>query len=166
MKVSAPFEPGLVVRDLEKALIFYRDVLGMNVVATNDVPAEITQRAGLTMNGYRVVRLDTDGGDRLKIMGPKDAPAANPSPDLILSRTGFVFLTFIVPDIKAVLAKLNAAGATVRTRRNAGGVQARRVADLCRRPRGQHDRVRRTQRSPTRTGPPRANVCNRTRPSW
>jgi lactoylglutathione lyase len=115
MKVSAPFEPGLVVRDLEKALVFYRDVLGMNVVAINDVTPEITQRAGLTQNGYRVVRLDTDGGDRLKIMGPKGAPAANPSPDLILSRTGFVFLTFIVPDLKAVLAKLNAAGATVRT---------------------------------------------------
>jgi catechol 2,3-dioxygenase-like lactoylglutathione lyase family enzyme len=115
MKVSAPFEPGLVVRDLEKALAFYRDVLGMTVVAINDIAPEITTRAGLTLNGYRVVRLDTDGGDRLKIMGPKDAPQANPSPDLILSRTGFVFLTFIVPDLKAVLAKLNAVGATVRT---------------------------------------------------
>jgi catechol 2,3-dioxygenase-like lactoylglutathione lyase family enzyme len=115
MKVSAPFEPGLVVRDLERALAFYRDVLGMTVVAINDVPPEITQRAGLTMNGYRVVRLDTDGGDRLKIMGPKDTPAANPSPDLILSRTGFVFLTYIVPDLKAVHAKLTAAGVKVRT---------------------------------------------------
>lgn len=115
MKVSAPFEPGLVVRDLETVVAFYRDVLGMTVVATNDVPSDITQAAGLTLNGYRVVRLDTDGGDRLKIMGPKDAPAANPSPELILSRTGFVFLTFIVPDIKAVLARLNAAGAKVRT---------------------------------------------------
>jgi lactoylglutathione lyase len=115
MKVSAPFEPGLVVRDLERAVAFYRDVLGMKVVAINDVPSEITQRAGLTPNGYRVVRLDTEGGDRLKIMGPKDAPVANPSPDLILSRTGYVFLTFIVPDLKAVLAKLTAAGATIRT---------------------------------------------------
>lgn len=115
MKVSAPFEPGLVVRDLEKSVAFYRDVIGMKVVATNDIAPEVTQRAGLTQNGYRVVRLDTEGGDRLKIMGPKDAPAANPAPDLILSRTGFVFLTFLVPDVKAVLAKLNAAGVKVRT---------------------------------------------------
>ncbi len=48
-------------------------------------------------------------------MEPKDAPKAQPSPDLILSRTGFVFLTYIVPDLQAVLAKLKAAGVTVRT---------------------------------------------------
>jgi catechol 2,3-dioxygenase-like lactoylglutathione lyase family enzyme len=115
MKVSAPFEPGLVVRDLERALVFYRDVLGMRLVAINDITPEATQRAGLTQNGYRVARLDTENGDRLKIMAPIDPPQASPSPDLILARTGFVFLTYLVPDLSAVLARLKAAGATIRT---------------------------------------------------
>ena len=67
MKTAAPFEIGLVVADVDRVLPFYRDVLGFAVIGDLEVPADRSRRSGLAAGGYRIVRLESSGGDRLKL---------------------------------------------------------------------------------------------------
>jgi catechol 2,3-dioxygenase-like lactoylglutathione lyase family enzyme len=115
MQVSAPFEPAIVARDMDAMLAFYRDVLGMSLFSLDRIATEPALAAGLTANGYTIARLETSGGDRLKIVVPQDAPAPQAPRDYVMQRHGMAYLTYIVPDVRAVIAKLRAAGAHVRT---------------------------------------------------
>lgn len=115
MKVSAPFEPAICVADFEKCLAFYRDVLGMRVFAIDDIPASPSAAARLTPDGYRIARVETSGGDRLKIVCPKVPPQARPASEYAMQRSGFSYLTFIVPDLRDVMRRVRDAGAEVVT---------------------------------------------------
>jgi catechol 2,3-dioxygenase-like lactoylglutathione lyase family enzyme len=115
MQVSAPFEPAIVARDMDAMLAFYQGVLGMSLFSLDRIAAEPALAAGLTANGYAIARLETSGGDRLKIVVPHDAPAAQAPKDYVMQRHGMAYLTYIVPDVRAVIAKLRAGGAHVRT---------------------------------------------------
>jgi catechol 2,3-dioxygenase-like lactoylglutathione lyase family enzyme len=115
MKVSAPFEPAIVARDMEAMLAFYRDALGMSLFSLDEIPAAAAQLAGLTGGGYTIARLESQGGDRLKIVVPKDAPPPLPAVSFVMERPGMAYLTFIVPDVRAVIASARKAGAAVRT---------------------------------------------------
>lgn len=115
MKVSAPFEPALCVRDLDRCLTFYRDVLGMHVVAIDEIAPAQSERAHLTPGGYRIARLDTQGGDRLKLVAPALVPASGGARDYAMERAGFAYLTFIVPDVRAVVDAVLKSGASVIT---------------------------------------------------
>lgn len=115
MKVSAPFEPAIVARDMPAMLAFYRDTLGLSLFSLDQIPAAPAQAAGLSSQGYAIARLESEGGDRLKIVVPLDAPQAHTPGAQVMQRHGLAYLTFIVPDVRAVLARLRAAGATVPT---------------------------------------------------
>lgn len=109
MKVVAHFEPGISVIDFELMLSFYRDILGMKVFSVEEMPSERALLARIAETGYRLARLETDGGDRLKLAGANSPPAPQPEASSLLSRHGFAYLTFIVPDLDALMERLRRA---------------------------------------------------------
>ena len=113
LEMTAPLEIGLVVRDLGAALTFYRDALGLVLVADVAVPAEKADQAMLSSGGYQVVRLQTPRGERIKLLCPDRAPDPAPvATDRILDRSGAGYVTFIVGDLRAIVARLVEHGAT------------------------------------------------------
>lgn len=115
MKVTAPFEIGVCVRDLDRAMAFYRDVLGMSVFSIDEVTPDESSRAGLAPNGYRIARMETQTGDRLKLVAPCTVPLRQAEKPHVLARHGIAYLTYIVPDLAEIERKLKAAGAKLRT---------------------------------------------------
>jgi lactoylglutathione lyase len=116
VKVVAPFEPAIRVIDLDRSLRFYRDTLEMTVFSIDDITPDQSGRAGLAPNGYRIARLETDRGDRLKLVEPigmKTDP--QPSKNYVLDRHGFAYLTYIVPNLREIIARLQNARAKFRT---------------------------------------------------
>lgn len=116
MKVVSPFEPTIRVRDLERSVRFYRDVLEMKIFSIDDITADQSSRASLAPSGYRMARLDTEGGDRLKLAEPVGMAYEPQAPsEFVLGRPGFAYLSYIVPDIQDTIARLKGAGAPIRT---------------------------------------------------
>lgn len=115
MQVAAPFEPAICVRDLDRAMRFYCNVLGMSVFSIDTVTPEESSAAGLAEHGYRIARLETEHGDRLKLAEPGTPPQSQMPENTVLGRHGYAYLTFIVPDLRAVLDRLCDASVTVRT---------------------------------------------------
>lgn len=112
MKMTAPMEVGLAVRDLPKMQAFYEGALGFSFISEVRVPAAKAEEAALSAGGYTVVRLQTQYGERVKLLAPDTAPAARgTAPERILDRAEASYLTFIVDDIKGVVARLIAGGA-------------------------------------------------------
>lgn len=115
MRMTAPLEVGICCRDLERLIAFYTEVLGLELVNLVEVPAEKAAAAHLSDAAYRVARLQTDWGERIKLLQPAAAPAEAPPTARILDRANSAYLTFIVPDLKATLARLLQAGMAVDT---------------------------------------------------
>ena len=78
MTSVAPFEVGLVAADIDALLPFYRDVLGFALLSDIVAPAATSRAAGLAPDGYRVVRLESGYGDRIKLAQPSTRPSACP----------------------------------------------------------------------------------------
>jgi lactoylglutathione lyase len=115
MKVTAPFEPALCAHDFDRMLRFYTEVLGMSVFSIDDIGESASVAARLSPGAYRIARLETQGGDRLKLVAPKHPPQSQPARQWAMERGGFAYLTFIVPDLHAVMVALKAAGMTFPT---------------------------------------------------
>lgn len=111
MKMVAPLEVGICCRDLDRLAEFYTGRLGCERVTDLEVPAEKARPSALSEAGYRVLRLQTPRGERLKLLQPAAAPAPAGRPRWVLGAQGIVYLTFIVDDLKAMIARLSAAGA-------------------------------------------------------
>ena len=99
LNMIAPFEMGICVNNLETMITFYRDVLGLRLISEIDVPADKSSEAGFTKGGYRIVRLETNYGERIKLVQPILRPDIRSSGDEVLSNSGNIFLTFIVKSI-------------------------------------------------------------------
>ncbi|TRZ66102.1 MAG: VOC family protein [Rhodocyclaceae bacterium] len=110
LKSVAPFEIGITVSDIDAILPFYRDLLGFTVLSDILVPAEKSQLTGLSPDGYRVVRLESDGGDRIKFAQPGKAPVTAPAKAYALERQGSHYATYIVAELDALHARLLQAG--------------------------------------------------------
>ena len=115
MKVATRFEPALCVRDFDRMLGFYRDTLGMSVFSIDDISAAQSSAALLCNSGYRVARLETSGHDRLKLLAPVDSCARPAQVPFALSRGGFAYLTFIVPDLAHTMDRVRSAGGKITT---------------------------------------------------
>lgn len=115
MRTVAPFEIGLVAADIDRLLPFYRDVLGLTVIGDIAVPAERSRISGLAPDGYRVVRLESSSGDRLKLARPGHAGAPGAAADYAMHRPGAAYVTFIVDDLAALHQTLLHAGANIRS---------------------------------------------------
>jgi hypothetical protein len=115
MKTAAPFEMGLVVADVDRVLPFYRDLLDFAVIGDLKVPAERSRRSGLAADGYRIVRLESSGGDRLKLAQPGSCGAAGAPAEWAMSRPGGCYVTFIIEDLVALYPRLLQAGTPIRS---------------------------------------------------
>ncbi|MEM7217089.1 MAG: VOC family protein [Pseudomonadota bacterium] len=117
MKQLAPLEVGLPVEDLERMLDFYLSVLGCTEVRRADIAPELSRRLAVGREGYVNVWLRTPGGEVIKLMAPPDPPEREAVLGYSSERTGFRYLTFYCEAIEDVLAKAEAAGATLRSER-------------------------------------------------
>jgi catechol 2,3-dioxygenase-like lactoylglutathione lyase family enzyme len=113
MNDVAPFEVGFVVSDVEAMLRFYRDVLGFALLTDITMPATASRAAGLAPDGYRVVRLESRRGDRLKLARPSSPGAPTPATDYMMQPRGGAYVTFIVDDLPALHEKLRQAGTRI-----------------------------------------------------
>ena len=111
----APLEIGITVRNLGAMISFYRDVLCFNLISEIDVDGNKSLEAGFVTGGYRIVRMETNYGERIKLVRPVIEPGERASGNEVLSTTGNVFLTFIVDDLKSLVKRVKTAGVPKRT---------------------------------------------------
>ncbi len=110
MKMLAPLELGICCSDLDRLLPFYLEVLGCRHVGTLEVNADVAAKTGLSLTGYRVARLQTPYGERLKLLEPVEPPRTMPMEESILARRNATYITFIVDDLEAMIRRLQTAG--------------------------------------------------------
>ena len=102
------------VADLDRSLAFYRDLLGLGVVATQEQDNPYTRRlVGMADARLRVAQLRVPGaalgpsGHHLELvqyLAPRDEPL-----ELRTSRPGAPHMAFICPDLPAAYARLRQA---------------------------------------------------------
>ncbi len=101
---------GTVVSDLDKSVRFYTEGIGFRELAGFHVPADLAAAAGLTDSkplSVRVLALG-DGPDatKLKLMQIAGTQPRGGDNEFIHSHTGFRYLTIMVDDTHAALARL------------------------------------------------------------
>ncbi len=94
----------IVVRSIEQALAFYRDVLGLQPSAIKTLPAEGVRIAFLPSGG--------PGGSEIELVAPTD-PTTGVAQFLDKRGEGLHHICLETPDIDAALAYLTAQGARV-----------------------------------------------------
>lgn len=109
---------GIAVADLDQALPFYRDVLGLRLV----------HRETLAAQGVEAVLLDV-GDAHLELIAPL-GPDTGVARFLEQRGPGLHHLAYRVDDIDAVLASLSAAGVRLIDERPRIGIRGSRVAFL------------------------------------
>jgi lactoylglutathione lyase len=110
LKMVVPLEPGIVCIDIERMLQFYTGVLGLQLVGDAQTTPEISMKFRATPHGYRIVRLQTPYGERIKLVQPKQPPKQNPVPEWVYERQGLAYLTFVIADMKEVMRRLKEQG--------------------------------------------------------
>lgn len=136
MKMISPLEVGLGVRDLPRMRHFYENALGCQFVNEVAVPADKARQAALSDGGYTVVRLQTSYGERIKLLAPANPPAAAVHGGPILDQPNACYLTFIVDDIDAAIARLQAHGVEFLTGPARVEVRPGTFLSFCRDPEG------------------------------
>jgi lactoylglutathione lyase len=107
IKMVAPLEPGIVCMDIERMLAFYTEVLGLTFVSDAEATAEMSTEFGTSPNGFRIIRLQTPYGERIKLVQPKKVPP-QPSqvPQWVFEGQGIAYITFVVADVHEAAARL------------------------------------------------------------
>jgi catechol 2,3-dioxygenase-like lactoylglutathione lyase family enzyme len=111
MAVRGAFHTGFTVSNMERSLAFYRDLLGMEVLA-EFVPAEYFQRVvGFPGARARIAFLRApNDAHRLELL-EYESPRGEPTPRET-NRPGNGHICFYVDDIVAMHRRLSAAGVT------------------------------------------------------
>lgn len=124
---------GLCVRNMEESLRFYRDCIGLAVLADKVLHADLESLLGVATETVRTVFLgDTEHPDsgivELLDLGLRTIDEAEPQPGL---PTRGVFLLSFQVDVPATLSRLEASGlgGTARTMTTPGGGIAATVTD-------------------------------------
>jgi catechol 2,3-dioxygenase-like lactoylglutathione lyase family enzyme len=112
MKMLAPLEIGIAVRDLAGMVDFYVRVLGCTKVSEVSVPSEKSRLNGLSSDGCTVVRLQTAYGERIKLLAAPSTKA-DASAKWLLDKAGLAYLTFIIDGIEAWCGRLKSHGVAV-----------------------------------------------------
>lgn len=111
LKMTAPLEPGIVCHNIDTMIEFYTGVLGLKLVGDAETTPELSTRFGATPHGYRIVRLQTPYGERIKLVRPnRDAPRPQAVPRWVYERHGLAYLTFVIAGIEDVVKRLKAHG--------------------------------------------------------
>jgi catechol 2,3-dioxygenase-like lactoylglutathione lyase family enzyme len=108
LKMLAPLEPGIVCTDMERMLKFYTEIVGLKLVGDAETTPEMSTKFRATPHGYRIVRMQTPYGERIKLAQPKVPPAKNPIPEWVFQRGGISYITFIIDNVKAMVERLRA----------------------------------------------------------
>lgn len=105
---------GCVVTDLDKSVQFYTEGIGFRELKGFEVPAGLATDAGLTDArplSIRVLALGDDAtATKLKLMQVAGTLPRTGDTDFIHSHTGFRYLTVMVADTDATLARLEKLG--------------------------------------------------------
>jgi len=111
LKMVVPLEPGIVCIDIDRMLEFYTDVLGLKFVSDAEASPEMSTEFGTGPNGFRIIRLQTPYGERIKLVQPKKTTLKqNPVPEWVFERQGIAYLTFIIADVHEVATRLKKYG--------------------------------------------------------
>ena len=113
--LKAPLEIGLCVCAPEMMIGSYRDVLGFELISDLKVSLEKSRQTGFTKDGYRIIRFQTNHGERIKLVHPYSIPKKRTFEEEVLSHRGNVFMTFIVEDLKSTLKKIRSKVTIFRT---------------------------------------------------
>jgi lactoylglutathione lyase len=107
LQMVSPLEPGIVCVDIDCMLDFYARVLGLRVTSDDQATAEMSAIFGAAPHGYRIIRLQTPYGERVKLVQVKNGHARKiPAPEWVCERQGIAYITFIVSNIDEVTARL------------------------------------------------------------
>jgi len=111
LRTTAPLEVGIGCRDLAVMRGFYEDVLGLRFVGEAQAPEPVARRYAMARCAATVVRLQAPFGERIKLIAPeRPAPVMAQHPEVVFDAANTMYLTFIVADIAALLARLRAGG--------------------------------------------------------
>jgi lactoylglutathione lyase len=107
LRMVAPLEPGIVCADLDRMLGFYTDVLGLKFVSDAEASAKMSTEFGTGPDGFRIIRLQTPYGERIKLVQPKNI-SLKPGrvPEWVFWRQGIAYITFIIGDVQEVATRL------------------------------------------------------------
>ena len=101
----------IIVRNIEQALVFYRDTLGIEPSEIKDVPTEQVRIAFLPMGG--------PGGSEIELIEPT-TPNSSLTKFLEKRGEGLHHVALRVPDLNAAVERLRAAGARLLNEPRAG----------------------------------------------
>src|SRR4051812_16240895 len=111
--IVKPVEPGIVCSDIKLMLRFYVEVLGLRVVGDAPTEPELSARFGATPEGYRIVRLESSHGYRVKLVQPVLPPEPREPGKWVQERAGIAYLTFVVTDLDGVVLRLRELGVRI-----------------------------------------------------
>jgi len=111
LRMVSPLEPGIVCVDIDRMLEFYTEVLGLKFVSDAEAFPEMSRKFGTSPNGFRIIRLQTPYGERIKLVQPKKTrPEPSPSPEWVFEGRGIAYITFVIVDVHEVTARLKKFG--------------------------------------------------------
>ncbi len=103
----SPLEPGIVCLDIDRMFDFYTGVLGLEFVSDAEASAEMSTEFGTSPYGFRIIRLQTPYGERIKLVQPKTVlPKQSHVPDWVFEGQGIAYITFIIADVHEVAGRL------------------------------------------------------------
>src|SRR5450755_4794123 len=107
LRMVSPLEPGIVCVDINRMLAFYTGVLAFKFVSDAEASAEMSTEFGTSPHGFRIIRLQTPYGERIKLVQPKKFPPKPSSvPDWVFEGQGIAYITFVIADVHEVAARL------------------------------------------------------------
>lgn len=111
LRMVAPLEPGIVCIDIDRMFAFYTGVLGLQFATDAEATPEMSTKFGTGPHGFRIIRLQTLYGERIKLIQPKKTVLRQrENPDWVFERQGIAYITFVIADVHEVVSRLKAHG--------------------------------------------------------
>jgi catechol 2,3-dioxygenase-like lactoylglutathione lyase family enzyme len=113
MQVGPVYHTGFTVSDIERSIVFYRDILGLELIKRQTGTAPYLA----TVTGFPGVRLETAflrpaaGGSVLELLQYASHPA--PPTERATNRPGNAHLCFRIDDLRSACAELERQGVTL-----------------------------------------------------
>jgi lactoylglutathione lyase len=111
LKMATPLEVGVVCVDIDRMINFYTGVLGLKFASEAEATAEMSKKFGATPDGFKIVRLQTPAGERIKLVQPAKVQTRHTATsEYAFERQGTAYVTFVIADIHDVAKRLKDKG--------------------------------------------------------